>query len=45
MNGSMNERWLETKITGPLVGTCSRPIRDSRQYRCANGCSHARISQ
>ena len=30
---------------GRSAGTCSRPIRLSRQYRCANGCSQARISQ
>ena len=32
-------------LRGPLAGTCSRPIRLKRQYRCANGCSQARISQ
>src|SRR3954463_9350860 len=45
MNGSRNERWLETKITGPLDGMCSRPIRDSRQYNRATICSGARVSQ
>ena len=43
--GSRNERWFEAKMTGPLVGMCSRPIRDSRQYRCANGWKNARVSQ
>jgi hypothetical protein len=45
MNGSRNERWLEAKITGPLSGMCSRPMRDNRKYRWKNGWMIARVSQ
>jgi hypothetical protein len=45
MNGSRNERWLEAKITGPLSGMFSRPIRESRKYRWKNGCMSARAIQ
>ena len=45
MNGSRNERWFAAKITGPLSGTCSRPIRESRKYRWKNGWNSARTSQ
>ena len=45
MNGSRNDRWFEAKITGPVAGMFSRPMRLSRKYRWKNGCRIAREIQ
>ncbi len=45
MNGSAKLRWFEAISTGPVLGTCSRPIRRSRKYRWKKGCRITRTTQ
>jgi len=39
---SLNERWLEAMITGPLEGTCLSPRTFGRKANIKNGVRNAR---